>query len=73
MIEDIADSEPFAPFERWFALAAQSEDLAETMTLATAAGSRRQMLTSPFRMAVPRIKSGLGCAGLLPIRVLDGR
>jgi pyridoxamine 5'-phosphate oxidase len=36
MIEDIADSEPFAPFERWFALAAQSEDLAETMTLATA-------------------------------------
>lgn len=36
MIEDIADSEPFAPFERWFALAAQSEELAETMTLATA-------------------------------------
>jgi pyridoxamine 5'-phosphate oxidase len=36
MIEDIADSEPFAPFERWFALAARSEELAETMTLATA-------------------------------------
>jgi len=36
MIEDIADSEPFAPFARWFALAAQSEELAETMTLATA-------------------------------------
>jgi pyridoxamine 5'-phosphate oxidase len=36
MIEDIADSEPFAPFERWLALAEQSEELAETMTLATA-------------------------------------
>lgn len=36
MIEDIADSEPLAPFERWFALAAQSEELAETVMLATA-------------------------------------
>jgi pyridoxamine 5'-phosphate oxidase len=36
MIDDIAESEPFAPFERWFALAAKSEELAETMTLATA-------------------------------------
>jgi len=36
MIDDIADDEPLAPFERWFALAAQSEELAETMTLATA-------------------------------------
>jgi pyridoxamine 5'-phosphate oxidase len=36
MIEDVADSEPFAPFERWLALAEQSEELAETMTLATA-------------------------------------
>jgi pyridoxamine 5'-phosphate oxidase len=36
MIEDIADTEPFAPFERWFSLATQSEELAETMTLATA-------------------------------------
>jgi pyridoxamine 5'-phosphate oxidase len=36
MIEDIAEDEPFAPFERWLALAAKSEDLAETMTLATA-------------------------------------
>jgi len=36
MIEDIADSEPFAPFERWLALAHKSEELAETMTLATA-------------------------------------
>ena len=36
MIDEIADAEPFAPFERWFALAARSEELAETMTLATA-------------------------------------
>src|ERR1700729_664850 len=36
MIEDIADSEPFAPFARWLALAEKSEELAETMTLATA-------------------------------------
>jgi pyridoxamine 5'-phosphate oxidase len=36
MIEDIADSEPFAPFQRWLSLAAKSEELAETMTLATA-------------------------------------
>jgi pyridoxamine 5'-phosphate oxidase len=36
MIDDIAEDEPFEPFERWFALAAQSEELAETMTLATA-------------------------------------
>ena len=38
-IEDIADNEPFAPFERWLALAAQREELAETMTLATATPS----------------------------------
>ena len=36
MTDDIAEEEPFAPFERWFALAAESEKLAETMTLATA-------------------------------------
>jgi pyridoxamine 5'-phosphate oxidase len=36
MIEDIADREPFAPFERWLTLALESEELAETMTLATA-------------------------------------
>ena len=36
MIEDIADSEPFAPFTRWLALADKSEKLAETMMLATA-------------------------------------
>jgi pyridoxamine 5'-phosphate oxidase len=36
MTDEIAEDEPFAPFERWFALAATSEPLAETMTLATA-------------------------------------
>jgi len=36
MTDEIAEDEPFAPFERWFALAAASEPLAETMTLATA-------------------------------------
>jgi len=41
MIEDIADREPFAPFERWLSLAEQSEKLAETMTLATATADGR--------------------------------
>ena len=36
MIEDIADREPFAPFSRWLTVAEKSEELAETMTLATA-------------------------------------
>ena len=36
MTDEIAEDEPFAPFERWFALATTSEPLAETMTLATA-------------------------------------
>jgi pyridoxamine 5'-phosphate oxidase len=36
MTDEIPEDEPFAPFERWFALASQSEPLAETMTLATA-------------------------------------
>jgi pyridoxamine 5'-phosphate oxidase len=36
MTDEIADDEPFAPFARWFALAATSEPLAETMMLATA-------------------------------------
>jgi pyridoxamine 5'-phosphate oxidase len=34
--DEITEDEPFAPFVRWFALAAKSEPLAETMTLATA-------------------------------------
>jgi pyridoxamine 5'-phosphate oxidase len=36
MIEDIRDSEPLAPFRRWFDAAMKSEELAETMLLATA-------------------------------------
>jgi pyridoxamine 5'-phosphate oxidase len=36
MTDEIAEDEPFAPFARWFELAARSEPLAETMTLATA-------------------------------------
>ena len=36
MTDEIAEDEPFAPFARWFELAAQSEPLAETMMLATA-------------------------------------
>jgi pyridoxamine 5'-phosphate oxidase len=36
MTDEIAEDEPFAPFARWFALAATREPLAETMTLATA-------------------------------------
>ena len=36
MTDEIAEDEPFAPFARWFELAAKAEPLAETMTLATA-------------------------------------
>jgi pyridoxamine 5'-phosphate oxidase len=36
MTDEIAEDEPFAPFARWFGLAATSEPLAETMMLATA-------------------------------------
>jgi pyridoxamine 5'-phosphate oxidase len=36
MIDDIAEDEPLAPFARWFALAQQREELAETVMLATA-------------------------------------
>ncbi len=36
MIVEIAEAEPFAPFERWLAEAVRAEELAETMTLATA-------------------------------------
>ena len=36
MTDDIAEDEPFTPFARWFALAAQSEPLAEATMLATA-------------------------------------
>lgn len=42
--DDIAEPEPFAPFARWFALAAEHEPLAETMTLATASRDGRPSL-----------------------------
>jgi pyridoxamine 5'-phosphate oxidase len=42
--DDIAEAEPFAPFARWFALAAEREPLAETMTLATASRDGRPSL-----------------------------
>jgi pyridoxamine 5'-phosphate oxidase len=35
MIDDISENEPFTPFARWLALAEKSEELAETMTVAT--------------------------------------
>jgi pyridoxamine 5'-phosphate oxidase len=45
MIDDeIAEAEPFAPFARWFALAAENEELAETMMLATATREGRPSL-----------------------------
>ena len=37
MTDEIAEDEPFAPFARWFELAATSEPLAETTSL-TATG-----------------------------------
>lgn len=42
--DDIAEAEPLAPFARWFALAAEKEPLAETMTLATASRDGRPSL-----------------------------
>ncbi len=36
-MEEIAEAEPFAPFERWFAEASKAEEDAHAMTLATAA------------------------------------
>jgi pyridoxamine 5'-phosphate oxidase len=42
--DEIVEDEPFAPFARWFALAMQSEALAEAMTLATATADGRPSL-----------------------------
>jgi len=52
MIEDISESEPLAPFERWLALAMDSEELAETMTLATATPSGVPSLRAVLLKAV---------------------
>jgi pyridoxamine 5'-phosphate oxidase len=54
MIEDIADSEPFAPFQRWLSRAEQSEELAETMTLATATPDGRPSLRAVLLKGVDR-------------------
>jgi pyridoxamine 5'-phosphate oxidase len=44
MTDVIAESEPFAPFARWFELAGKSEPLAETMMLATVTAQGRPSL-----------------------------
>jgi pyridoxamine 5'-phosphate oxidase len=54
MIDDIAENEPFAPFQRWFALASESEELAETMTLATATPAGVPSLRAVLLKAVDR-------------------
>src|SRR5579863_2020011 len=51
-IEDISDSEPFAPFARWLSLAEKSEELAETMTLATATPAGAPSLRAVLLKAV---------------------
>ncbi|HUI35293.1 MAG TPA: pyridoxamine 5'-phosphate oxidase [Stellaceae bacterium] len=52
MIDEIPENEPLTPFARWLALAEKSEELAETMTLATAtpagAPSVRAVLLKAF-------------------------
>jgi pyridoxamine 5'-phosphate oxidase len=52
MIDDIAEDEPFAPFARWLALAEKSEELAETMTLATANAAGAPSLRAVLLKAV---------------------
>jgi pyridoxamine 5'-phosphate oxidase len=52
MIDDIAEDEPFGPFARWLALAEKSEELAETMTLATASAAGVPSLRAVLLKAV---------------------
>ena len=52
MIDDIAENEPFTPFARWLTLAEKSEELAETMTLATATGAGVPSLRAVLLKAV---------------------
>jgi len=52
MIDDILDDEPFAPFARWLALAGKSEELAETMTLATVSAAGFPALRAVLLKAV---------------------
>ena len=51
-IEDVSDGEPFAPFARWLSLAEKSEELAETMTLATATPAGAPSLRAVLLKAV---------------------
>jgi len=66
MTDEIADDDPFAPFARWFALAATSEPLAETMMLATATPDGR-----PSVRAV--LLKGADSRGLVFYTNLDSR
>ncbi len=52
MIDDIAESEPFVPFGRWFAEASRSEELAETVMLATATAAGVPSLRAVLLKAV---------------------
>jgi len=52
MIDDIAENEPYAPFARWLALAEKSEELAETMTLATVSATGAPSLRAVLLKAV---------------------
>jgi pyridoxamine 5'-phosphate oxidase len=52
MIDDISEGEPFAPFARWLALAEKSEELAETMTLATVSAAGVPSLRAVLLKAV---------------------
>ena len=52
MIDDIPEDEPFAPFARWLALAEKSEELAETLTLATVSSAGTPSLRAVLLKAV---------------------
>jgi len=52
MIDDIPEDEPFAPFARWLALAEKSEELAETLTLATVSAAATPSLRAVLLKAV---------------------
>ncbi|HXP06171.1 MAG TPA: pyridoxamine 5'-phosphate oxidase [Stellaceae bacterium] len=51
-MDDLPEVEPFAPFARWLALAEKSEELAETMTLATATATGVPSLRAVLLKAV---------------------
>jgi pyridoxamine 5'-phosphate oxidase len=52
VIDDIPENEPFTPFERWFAAANGSEELADTMMLATATPTGAPSLRAVLLKAV---------------------